>query len=889
MTNPVFANVNLPTTAGEQLHHLPFSLRVLLENALQHRQTDPDADRAVTTILGGSELDSRRPAIPFYPTRVLLQDLTGVPLVVDLAAMRDAAAEMGIDPAIVAPRVPVDLVIDHSLQVDFTGLPDAMARNQALEYSRNRERYELLRWAQNAFANFRVVPPGKGIVHQINLEVLATVVTDCPGDSGKSLCLDSVVGTDSHTPMINGLGVLGWGVGGIEAIAVMLGKPLSLLLPEVIGLELVGKLSSSATATDLALTIVERLRQEGVVGSFVECFGAALPNLPVADRAMIANMSPESGATVTYFPVDGQTLTYLRLTGRSEAHIRQVENYCRQQGLFRDEQSPLPEFSRQLKIDLSRIKPSLAGPRRPQDRITLPDLKTKFNAHLIKNIAPSPVSDQGIKRAESVTFRLNDQDITLSHGSLVIAAITSCTNTSNPDVMISAGLVAQKALARGLMPSPAVKCSLMPGSRVVTSYLQEAGLLAPLIELGFDLAGYGCGSCIGNSGPLKPEIVRALQNTQIITASISSGNRNFEGRIHPLSRANYLASPPLVVAYALAGTVDIDLTRDPLGVDPGGKPIYLQDLLPDDDELAEALAIIQPDLYQQNAQDLFTGDPVWQSIYGGDASVLFDWNPSSTYIQRPPYFQKLISDPQPHPLATIYAARALAVLGDSITTDHISPAGQIPPDSPAGHYLQSMGIRPADFNSYGARRGNDQVMTRGTFANIRLRNKLTPDVEGGFTRHFPDGAILTIHDAACAYRQEDVPLIILAGAEYGTGSSRDWAAKGPLLLGVRAVIAQSFERIHRANLVGMGILPLVFLPGEGVEQLGLTGEETFSIRYPGEQIIGGVCQVEAKRSDGEVTLFEATICIDSPEALKSLRAGGILHEALLAYRREAGQ
>ena len=871
----------LPALAGERLNTLPFSLRILLENALRHSAEDPAAADAVQAILDWQPQQADRPAIPYYPARVLLQDLTGVPLVVDLAAMRSAADRLGLDPSKIAPKIPVDLVIDHSAQVDFTRGPNPLGQNMILEYERNRERYQLLRWAQAAFDNFRVVPPGKGIIHQINLESLASVVAHHIEDGQEITYPDTLVGTDSHTPMINGLGVLGWGVGGIEAIAAMLGKPLDLVLPDVIGLELVGELPEGATPTDLTLTIVERLRREGVVGKFIECFGAGLDRIAVPDRAMIANMSPESGATVTLFPVDEQTLAYLRLTGRSPEHIQRVKAYCQSQGLFRETGAVQPEFSQVIRVDLSQIQSSLAGPFKPNDRVSLPDIGQSFRERLTKDRYSGGFSLSEEEVDLEIPVTLDGETVSLRQGALVIAAITSCTNTSNPMVMLSAGLLAQKADTLGLKVNPVVKCSLMPGSRVVTAYLRNAGLLEPLSSLGFNLVGYGCGSCIGNSGSLAPEVVAALKDQPLVTASISSGNRNFEGRIHPLSRANYLASPPLVVAYALAGTVNIDLEKEPLGIDQAGQPVYLKDIFPTEDEIRSMMDSIQTSLFKEVYSKLFEGDDAWQKIGAGEVSALYPWDESSSYIKEPPYFNTLNSLNPPNHLTGVQGARVLALLGDSITTDHISPAGTIQPDSPAGKYLLGLGIAQKDFNTYGTRRGNDEVMARGTFSNIRLKNKLVPGVEGGWTRLLPEGDQTTIFEASQTYRRHNTPLIVIAGKEYGTGSSRDWAAKGPLLLGVRAVIAESFERIHRSNLAGMGILPLQFQAGENADTLGLTGKEIFDIT--GLEDIGpkGTCQVTAQRDNGSVIEFSTILRIDTPAELESFKLGGILHEALL--------
>ena len=871
---------NLLDFAGDRLRQLPFSLRILLENALRHSAQDPSAAQAVDAILNWQPNKAERPAIPFYPARVLLQDLTGVPLVVDLAAMRSAYARLGGDPAEIAPRIPVDLVVDHSIQVDFTGSSDAFNRNIEREYERNRERYQLLRWAQEAFNNFRVVPPGKGIIHQVNLESLASVVTSREVNNREVLFPDTLVGTDSHTPMINGLGVLGWGVGGIEAIAALLGKSLEVVLPDVIGLELVGALPAGATPTDLTLTIVQRLRQEGVVGKFIECFGGGLDSISIPDRAMIANMSPESGATVTLFPVDHLTLNYLRLTGRSPESVRRVETCCKAQGLFRQSGDPAPRFSKVIRVNLAEVQPSLAGPFRPNERVAIPNLKPDFEAHLSRTRENKGFGLNENMNSPEAPVRIQGKTVTLTHGSLLIAAITSCTNTSNPTVMLSAGLVAKRALERGLQINPTIKCSLMPGSRVVTAYLEKAGLLEALDTLGFTLAGYGCGSCIGNSGPLAPEIRQAVRGSQLVTASISSGNRNFEGRIHPLTRANYLASPPLVVAYALAGTVDIDLVNEPLGTDPAGQPVFLRELLPDEAEIQGLMAAIQPELYQQIYSDLFTGDANWQSVSPAEPSALFPWRPDSTYIKEPPYFEGFTLTKDLPVLEELRGARALALLGDSVTTDHISPAGAIPADSPAGQYLAELGIVERDFNSYGARRGNDRVMVRGTFANIRLRNHLTPEKEGGFTRLLPEGQTMTIFEASQVYHQRQTPLIVIAGKEYGTGSSRDWAAKGPLLLGVRAVIAESYERIHRANLVGMGILPLQFKPGQSAETLALTGEEIYSIIGLSDLAPHAHCIVRAERPDGKMIEFSVILRVDTPAEVERVRIGGIMQEAL---------
>ena len=881
MTTSTANPFNLLEFAGDRLRQLPFSLRILLENTLRHSAHDPAAAQAVDAILSWQPQQEERPAIPFYPARVLLQDLTGVPLVVDLAAMRSAYARLGGDPLEIAPKIPVDLVIDHSVQVDFTGNADAFSRNIEREYERNRERYQFLRWAQEAFDNFRVVPPGKGIIHQVNLESLASVVTSRTIDGEEAVFPDTLVGTDSHTPMINGLGVLGWGVGGIEAIAALLGKSLEVVLPDVIGLELVGSLPAGATPTDLTLTIVQRLREEGVVGKFVECFGDGLDSISIPDRAMIANMSPESGTTVTLFPVDHLTLDYLRLTGRKPELVDRVKTYFKAQGLFRQTGDPAPRFSQVVQVNLGEVEPSVAGPFRPNERVTLPNLKMDFEEHLARATRSKGFGLSKDDPHPEVTVDIDGKPCTLTHGSLLIAAITSCTNTSNPTVMLSAGLLAKKAREKGLKICPSVKCSLMPGSRVVTAYLEKAGLLEPLSELGFTLAGYGCGSCIGNSGPLHRRITRAVRKYDLITTSISSGNRNFEGRIHPLTRANYLGSPPLVVAYALAGTVNIDLATEPLGTDQDGKPVYLSDLLPDEQEVQTLMAAIQPELYQQIYADLFTGDENWQSVTPGEPSALYPWDLDSTYIKEPPYFEDFELLEEVPTLDDIKGARVLALLGDSVTTDHISPAGAIPASSPAGWYLYDLHIADKDFNSYGSRRGNDQVMVRGTFANIRLHNHLAPDKEGGFTRLMPEDKIMTIFEASQAYKVKQTPLIVIAGKEYGTGSSRDWAAKGPLLLGIRAVIAKSYERIHRSNLIGMGILPLQFEPDQDAESLLLSGEEIYTISGLDDLAPHARAQVHAERPNGEAVDFSVIVRVDTPAEVTRVRIGGIMEEALL--------
>ena len=880
-TNPPLFGFDLKNIAGEKLFSLPYSLRILLENTLRHAKTDADAQKGVDHILDWQPQDKSRPAVPFYPARILSQDLTGVPLIVDLAAMRSALARLGGSPGEITPKIPVDIVIDHSLQVDFHRTPDSMQKNIDLEYSRNRERYQLLRWAQSTFDNIRVVPPGKGIVHQINLENLATVITHTVIDGIRIALPDTVFGTDSHTPMINGLGVLGWGVGGIEAVGAMLGKPTYIRLPDVIGLAFHGSLPPGTTPTDLTLTIVERLRQEKVVGKFIECFGAGLDTISVQDRAMIANMAPESGATVIYFPIDDQTLIYLSETGRSPEQVTLVEKCSKLQALFRGADDQTPQFTKIIDINLDEIEPSIAGPYRPQDRLSITNINASFSQGLKKSRNLKGFSIPPNKSDEEIQLEIEGYPVTLRHGSLILAAITSCTNTSNPTVMLTAGLLAKKAVEKGLQISPAIKCSLMPGSKVVKAYLEISNLMAPLNQLGFNLVGFGCGSCIGNSGPLLPEIERALDGRNLVTASITSGNRNFEGRIHPLSKANYLASPPLVIAFALAGRVNIDLSIEAIGLDQNKNPVYLKDIYPQPAEVEQLKKVIQPQLFQQIYQDLYQGGPDWNSILSKTDSELYQWDLSSTYVKEPPYFSDIERVEQIGLPENITGARVLLFLGDSITTDHISPAGRIPLKSPAGTYLSNLGISESDFNTYGSRRGNDQVMTRGTFANIRLKNQLTPELEGGWTCHLPDGERLSVFEASKRYQNEKIPLIIIAGKEYGTGSSRDWAAKGPLLLGIRAVIAESFERIHRANLVGMGILPLTFLPGADADSLGLEGNEIYDISGLTHLTPGGTCSVRAKKSDGSRIAFNVMVQIETQSELQSFLKDGILVQALL--------
>lgn len=860
---------------------LPYSIRVLLESVLRNCNGYQVTEADVQNLAGWEPLHRTSIEVPFKPARVLLQDFTGVPAIVDLAAMRSAMKRRGGEPTRINPLVPVDLVIDHSVQVDRFGTPEAYAENLAFEFRRNRERYEFLRWGQKAFKNFRVVPPGVGIVHQVNLEFLAKVVCVREDAGGPVAMPDTLVGTDSHTTMINGLGVLGWGVGGIEAEAIMLGQPLYMLAPDVVGFELTGELRPGVTATDLVLAVTQILRTEGVVDKFVEFFGSALAHLKVADRALVANMAPEYGATMGFFPVDEQTLAYLYETGRTGAEIELVERYTKEQNLFRSlavsgDGAISPQYSKLLHLDLTTVETNLAGPKRPQDRVTLSEMKGVFRRAL-----QTPLKERGFALSDDQATRTIEMPSgqKIGHGAVVIASITSCTNTSNPNVMLAAGLLAKKAVERGLRVPAHVKTSLAPGSRVVTDYLANAGLLAPLEQLGFHTVGYGCMTCIGNSGPLPENVTRAINEGALVAAAVLSGNRNFEGRVNPLVKANYLASPPLVVAYALAGTVDLDLTMEPLGQDADGRPVYLKEIWPDNDEIAAMAAeAVQPEMFRRRYANVFEANETWNDLLV-DESELYRWEPSSTYIQEPPFLAEIGLEAAP--LQPIVGARALAVFGDSVTTDHISPAGSIAATSPAGKYLQQQGIAPLDFNSYGSRRGNDRVMARGTFANIRIRNMLAPGTEGGVTRHLPDGEIMPIYDAAMKYRSENVPLIILAGAEYGSGSSRDWAAKGPFLLGIRAVIASSFERIHRSNLVGMGILPLQLPVGQSWESLGLTGEEIFSLLGLDNTMTPG-CEltVRALTPHGNTKEFTVKMRVDTPVELDYYRNGGILPTVL---------
>ena len=885
----IFSLRALEAAGFPEIARLPYSMKILLENALRHEDGRFVRAADIETLARWDLKGSTQKEISFAPARVLLQDFTGVHAVVDLAAMRDGIVRLGGDPDRVNPLQPVELVIDHSVQVDYFGQANAFQLNADLEFSRNKERYAFLRWGQDAFRNFRVVPPDTGIVHQVNLEYLARVVVSDDTADGTMAYPDTLVGTDSHTTMVNGLGVVGWGVGGIEAEAAMLGQPISMLIPKVLGFRLTGTMLEGATATDLVLTITERLRKHGVVGKFVEFFGPGLEHLTIADRATLGNMCPEYGATIAIFPIDEMTLDYLRLTSRDPARIALVEAYARAQGLFRLADAPEPVYSEVIEIDLASIEPSLAGPKRPQDRVSLKQAKSGFQSALgvmqsalkkTADLAPqnavaaaAMASEGGVATADVPAVAPAAREV--DHGSVVIAAITSCTNTSNPSVMIGAGLLAKKAVERGLASRPWVKTSLAPGSKVVTEYLNKAGLTPYLEKLGFNLVGYGCTTCIGNSGPLPEEVAAEVEARNLIVASVLSGNRNFEGRIQQQVRANYLASPPLVVAYAIAGRMTIDLTTEPIGIGRDGEPVYLRDLWPTEREIQETmLASVNADMFREQYADVFHGDDRWRALPVPTGNR-FAWDEHSTYIRNPPFFEGLTA--QPAPLRDITGARVLALLGDSITTDHISPAGAIKNDSPAGKYLMEHGVQPHDFNSYGARRGNHEVMMRGTFANIRLRNQLAPGTEGGWTTYEPGVDVMTIYDAAMKYKAAGVPLVVLAGKEYGSGSSRDWAAKGTLLLGVRAVIAETFERIHRSNLVNMGVLPLQFDSGVTAASLGLTGRERYELAGIAQGLRpGGRVSVSAHADDGTVIQFQAAARIDTPEELVAFRHGGIL-------------
>ncbi len=886
------------------LDKLPYSIRILLENQARHYDGYVVTEEDVMA-LAKWQPQGERKEIPFMPSRVVLQDFTGVPAVVDFAAMRDAMKDLGGDPSWVNPLIPGDLIIDHSVQVDFFGTVYSLFKNLDMEYRRNRERYMLLKWAQNALSNFRVVPPGKGIIHQVNLEYLAQVVHLRETKNGLEAFPDTLIGTDSHTVMINGLGVLGWGVGGIEAEAVMLGQPYYMLVPDVVGVKLVGELPEGATATDLVLTVTELLRKEGVVGKFVEFFGPGVKKLSLPDRATVANMAPEYGATMGYFPPDEVTLKYLELTGRPVEHVKFVEEYLKKQKLFYSLDEPEPVYTKVIVLDMSTIEPSIAGPRQPDERIPLKKAKEIVEQHIrdfleqrrkmrLAATGGAELHDEGAPHHEITEEELHKPQVEvvvhgeksiMTHGSTVIAAITSCTNTSNPSVLIGAGLLAKKAVELGLKTPAHVKTSLAPGSRVVVDYLKEAGLLPYLEALRFHVVGFGCTTCIGNSGPLPEPVAKAVQNYDLYATSVLSGNRNFEGRIHPLSRGNYLASPILVVAYALAGRVDIDFEKEPIQYDPNGNPVYLRDIWPSQKEIKEYMEkAIKPEMFKEKYSNVFEGDERWKQLQA-PTGTLFHWDPKSTYIRKPPFFENMPLEP-PEP-RDIRGARVLMLLGDKVTTDHISPAGPIPKDSPAGKYLLEHGVKPYEFNTYGSRRGNHEVMMRGTFANIRLRNLLVPDREGGWTKHFPDGEVMTVYDAAMKYKEEGVPLIVIAGKQYGTGSSRDWAAKGPYLLGVKAVIAESFERIHRSNLVGMGILPLEFMPGENAKTLGLTGEEVYDILgieeglYPGK-----ILTVRATKPDGKVIEFKVKARLDTHIEVEYYKHGGILQYVLRKIYKE---
>ncbi len=865
---------------------LPFSIKVLLEAMLRNNDGFAVTKQDVENMARWNAASPEKIEVPFKPSRVILQDFTGVPAVVDLAAMRAAMAQQGGDPQRINPLVPVDLVIDHSVQIDQFGSKMALFFNAEREFERNAERYEFLKWGQQAFDNFSVVPPETGIVHQVNLEYLAKVVQVFTEEGELVALPDSLVGTDSHTTMINGLGVVGWGVGGIEAEAVMLGQPIYMLLPEVIGFKVTGQLPEGATATDLALTVTELLRKKGVVGKFVEFYGPGVANMALSDRATIANMAPEYGATMGFFPVDQETIHFLRSTGRSDELADLVEAYSKAQGLFLDVNSPEAEYTDTVHLDLSTIVPSVAGPKRPQDRVELQNTKASFQKALTAPIAERGFALSTEKAESTATVKNNGHSATIGHGAVVIASITSCTNTSNPSVMLGAGLLAKKAVEKGLTVAPYVKTSLAPGSRVVSSYLEQAELIEPLEALGFHVVGYGCTTCIGNSGPLPEPVAAAVQEGELVAAAVLSGNRNFEGRINPLVKAAYLASPPLVVAYALAGTMNLDLATEPLGNDKEGNPVYLRDIWPSQSEIQETMRkAIKPEMFTQQYGNVFAGSDAWKRVQAPTGNI-YAWNNDSTYIQHPPFFQDL--QPEPTPIGNITGARVLALLGDSVTTDHISPAGSIAKNSPAAKYLIDNGVDPQDFNSYGARRGNHEVMMRGTFANIRLKNLLLNGVEGGYTLYFPTGEQQSIYDASMAYQASGTPLVILAGKEYGTGSSRDWAAKGTYLLGVKVVIAESYERIHRSNLVGMGVLPLQYRAGESAASLGLKGDESFSVEGINDDLQArSELTVRAVRPDGSELSFQAVVRIDTPVEVEYYKNGGILHTVLRQLAKTA--
>lgn len=868
---------SLPALAeqGHDISRLPFSVRVLLESVVRNFDGLTFTDEHVKA-LANWQPKGEREETPYKPARVLLQDFTGVPAIVDLAAMRDAMKELGGDPSKINPLVRCDLVIDHSVQVDHFGTVDALGLNEKMEFRRNQERYEFIKWGQSAFKNFRVVPPSTGIVHQVNLEYLSEVayVDEEKGE----IYPDSCVGTDSHTPMVNGVGVVAWGVGGIEAEAVMLAQPIFMLVPDVIGFKLKGKLKEGTTATDLVLKITEMCRAKGVVGKFVEFFGDGLSEMSVANRATIGNMAPEQGSTVSFFPVDKLTLDYMRLSGRDEAQIQLTEDYYRAQGMFRTPDTPDPEFTDLLELDLSEVEPAVAGPKRPHDRVLLKDLGPTYEDVLTAPVGPKGIGLDKAKLGAESEVTVDGETSTLTHGSVVIAAITSCTNTSNPSVMVGAGLLAKKAVEKGLKVSETVKTSLAPGSTVVTEYLEKAGLIPYFEKLGFHVVGYGCTTCIGNSGPLDEPVSKAIKEKDLVVSAVLSGNRNFEGRVHPLTRTNYLASPPLVVAFALAGSTAIDITKEPVGQNDKGEDIFLRDIWPTTAEIVEAVSkSVKPEMFKEKYGDVFSGSEAWKSIETA-TTELYPWKDESTYIQLPPFFKGVRLEEED--IEPISGARALALFGDSVTTDHISPAGSIAADSPAAEYLKANGVKPEDFNSYGSRRGNDRVMKRGTFANIRIKNLLTPGKEGNFTLHHPSGEQMTFFEAAEKYEESSTNLIVLAGKEYGSGSSRDWAAKGPYLLGLKAAIAQSYERIHRSNLIGMGILPLQFKDGENAKTLGLDGSETFDIKIDNSLAPGQLVNVAAKTESGEDKSFQAICRIDTPVEIQYYRDGGILRTVL---------
>ena len=868
----IFRLDELEKAGFKNVLRLPVSLKILLENLLRLEDNHHVSKHDIVTLANRNAKVKLEKEIAFMPARVLTQDLTGVPAVVDLAVMREAMKRLGGDPKRINPLAPCDLVIDHSVQVDQFGSSFAFAANSRIEFERNVERYAFLRWGQKAFSNFRVVPPDTGICHQVNLEYLGQVVFRTSQNGAAMAYPDTVVGMDSHTPMINGLGVVGWGVGGIEAEAALLGQPIIMLIPDVIGFKLHGRLREGATSTDLVLTVTQMLRKKGVVEKFVEFYGSGLSSLSVADRATIGNMSPEYGATIGFFPVDDETLRYLQLTGRDPDLITLVEAYCKEQGMFRTDTSPDPFFTDTLELDLATVEPSLAGPRRPQDRVPLAQAKSAFQESL-------PSLMKGGAPDKTVSVQLNGARATLGHGTVVISAITSCTNTSNPSVMIGAGLLAKKAAEKGLKAKPWVKTSLAPGSKVVTDYLTESGLLPHLEKLGFYLVGYGCTTCIGNAGPLPEPIAAGIQEGDLVACAVLSGNRNFEGRIHPQVRANYLASPPLVVAYALAGRMDVDITTEPLGNDQKGNPVYLQDIWPSPEEVRDEIGkSVRSEMFKKEYGEVFEGDERWKKMPTPEGE-LFAWDPNSTYVREAPYFEGMTKTPSKP--KDITGARVLAVLGDSITTDHISPAGPIEKNGPAAKYLREHGVQPKDFNQYGARRGNHEVMMRGTFANVRLKNQLAPGTEGGWTVHLPDKTQMSIYDAAMQYQKEGTPLIVIAGKEYGSGSSRDWAAKGPRLLGIKAAIAESYERIHRSNLIGMGIVPLQFKSGENLKSLGLTGFETFDVMGIADGLkLRQDLTVRAQSDDAKLKEFTVTCRIDTPAELEYYQQGGILEYVL---------